>query len=587
MPLAASDDPHRSSMLDSRALSAAVAVAAICGVGMAFAGWETGLRLWPALLIPFLFTRFFAVATVATLVGMLVVMGIAQLNTILPPLTLPWEWNYGESLIYDAATRVLHGQPLYLPHDRPPYAHTAYMPLYYWVVAGLRAVFGPGFLPGRLATVAAGLATATLVGYIVERRTRSRAFGLVGALLFFSLGLPWVYHLSGDPFYPGDPGRTLLDGVRGLAHLGAAGAPLPAVKEDWLGVALSVGAIALLVSGTSRQRIALGGLVAALAFLTKQTFVSAGLAGVWWLWQRDRRQALLFGGVGGGTALLTCLIVQSTNPGFVENVLGGNAIPVRLEILAVNLPALLLFQAGPAAVAAMFALSQFRRDEHPADRLLVYFWLASLLPAVGMARAGGAGNHAFLFGASTEILATLGLWQGLRRWPVSRLSALVRVAPLVLTLALLAPIEEASRMRPTLPTAPDRASVRAFNSLVERVRAEPRAVVAARLDVTALADRPMVLEPLVFSALWSEGRWDPEPLIRRICGRQIGLLVFYNPLEYGVGSFHGMDYWPRPVVQAFQETMVFDSIQYGLYTYVPSVPAASTLSTERPRLCPV
>ena len=52
----------------------------------------------------------------------------------------PVEAMYGEAIIYGQAARLLHGQALYLPLNRPPFTVAAYMPLYYALAAGLRAL---------------------------------------------------------------------------------------------------------------------------------------------------------------------------------------------------------------------------------------------------------------------------------------------------------------------------------------------------------------------------------------------------------------------------------------------------------------
>src|SRR5438128_12333481 len=72
----------------------------------------------------------------------------------------PVEAMYGEAIIYDQAARLLRGEALYQPLDRPPFTVTAYTPLYYTVVAGLRLLAGPGFGPGRIVSFGTGLCAA-------------------------------------------------------------------------------------------------------------------------------------------------------------------------------------------------------------------------------------------------------------------------------------------------------------------------------------------------------------------------------------------------------------------------------------------
>lgn len=577
------------------------------GLVLSLLGLAPVLRIWPLLAIPFLFTPLGGTVTIATLGGVLTVTGISQLNSTPHVLYMPGELYYGEAIIYDQAARILHGQPLYLPHDRPPYSHTAYTPVYYGVVAGLRVILGPGFLPGRLVWFVSGLVTAWLVGYIVARRTGRREPGVLGGLFFLTLGLPWVESL-GDPFHPGDAARTFWDGL--WMPVAASAAPLAALKEDMFGIALSVASIAVLLGGTSRRRLAVAATLAAVAFLTKQTFVAAGLAGVIWLWLRNRDQAVFFGSLGMAIAVGVTVIFELTSHAYLENIMFANVNPIRFDVLALNLPTFLRFQTGPVIVAAAYSALAIRRGRFKElDGLLITFWLATILPAAGIARVGAAANHWYVFGASTAVLATLGLWQQASRYPsvgrtllpagrlgrglgkVARLrlpdaSAVIGITPVLLTLALMAMFAGGpNRIRPVWPTPPDPASQREFYALVDRVQAESREVLAATLDVVTLADRPLLLEPYIFSVLWHQGAWNPQPLVQRICARQVGLLLFFNPLEFGSGTYHGISYWPPPVLKALQETMVFDSVQAGRYLYIPKPLSDQPLTPAPGQVC--
>src|SRR6266516_6355148 len=98
----------------------------------------------------------------------------------------------------------------------------------------------------------------------------------------------------------------------------------------------------------------LGGLLAALAILAKQTLTAAGLAGAVWLWRRDRKQAIVFAGVVVSTVLATSLILELTTGAFLANVVFANVNPFRPETLLGNLVVLALYQAGPLAVTVFY-----------------------------------------------------------------------------------------------------------------------------------------------------------------------------------------------------------------------------------------
>src|SRR4030081_2817065 len=85
----------------------------------------------------------------------LLLLAVDRMLRGIAPVELPTEAMYGESIIYDQATRLLRGEALYQPLDRSPFTVTAYTPLYYAVAAGLQSL-GAGFRPGRMLSFGTG-----------------------------------------------------------------------------------------------------------------------------------------------------------------------------------------------------------------------------------------------------------------------------------------------------------------------------------------------------------------------------------------------------------------------------------------------
>jgi hypothetical protein len=464
----------------------------------------------------------------------------------------PRELMYGEAVLYDHAARLLRGEALYQPLDRAPFSITIYTPLYYWVVAGLHAAVGPGFGPGRLLSSVAVLAAAALVGTLTAQRLRRPGPGLFAALLFLALGISGV-----EPF----PWSALY-------------------KEDLLGVALSLGAVAALSGGTGRRRLALAASLAALAFLTKQTFVAAGLAGVLWLWRRDRQGAAVFAGAGLALALGVCGALQLATGAFLANAVAGNANPFSAEALQTNLALSLPLQGGPVALAGLYLIRR-GRARPVEDLVVVYFW-AAMLPLVGLAKVGSNYNYWIELAAVASVLATHGLWldrpapgpgraapplEGAARAGVAGHPGPLALLPwLSLAAVVLLGISVGARSPRLWPGA---APADELQQVIERVRAEPREVLAVPLDVVVLADRPVLLEPYVFSIRYSLGLWDPRPLVQRICEGGVGLVVLDRPLESDIPPYHGHALWPEPVLRALRATLLLERRHAGRYLYVP------------------
>jgi hypothetical protein len=156
-------------------------------------------------------------------------------------------------------------------------------------------------------------------------------------------------------------------------------------------------------------------------------------------------------------------------------------------------------------------------------------------------------------------------------------------APLVLlgiTLTVVMRGLLASMMPAFKEVAPNPAYSAAFSKLVERVRVEPREVLAEPFDVVVLAGRRTLFEPTIFGILHRQGLWDPGPLVTDICGGKIGLLVLGEQLDSSLSERRRYPHWPEPILAALQQTVVFESAEAGRFIYTPGEPANAALSTE-------
>jgi hypothetical protein len=325
------------------------------------------------------------------------------------------------------------------------------------------------------------------------------------------------------------------------------------------------------IGGIGRRRLALAGSLAALAFLTKQTFVAAGLAGALWLWRRDRRGAAVFAGTGLGLALGVCAALQQTTGAVLANAVAGNANPFSREALLTNLTLSLPLQGGPVALAGLYLIR--RRRAPSLDDLVVVYFFAAAVPLVGLAKVGSNYNYWIELAAVASVLATHGLWldrpdPGSGRLGHGRATLLPWLYLAAVALVGISVGVHSRRLWPSTAPADD------LQQVVERVRAEPREVLAVPFDVVVLAGRPVLLEPYVFSIRYGQGLWDPGPLVRRICDGGVGLVVLDRPLESDPQPYHGYALWPAPVLRALRATMRPERQQAGRYLYAPGQPAA-------------
>ena len=506
--------------------------------------------------------RWLAVGVLAVLLAplaaaTLVLAGVA--------LFVPPQLDEGEPLIYGLAGRLLAGQPLYQPLDQQPFVQVHYMPLYYALVALLRALGGSGFGPGRALSLGAGLVIAIAVGYLAATRAGRWSAGGFAALLCLALT------------FPGGP------------------APFLALERvDVLGVALSVAAIAVLARRTDRPHLIAAGCLAGLALLTKQSLFAAALAGTIWLGlgPTDRRKALLFGLVVGISVLVPVLYFQGTSGGaFWDNVGLANPSPTALAFGEHLFRELVVLQGVPTLLALAFVFAS-RAWNDARLRLLVMYWLASTISILGIVKVGANHNYWIEFGAANAVLATLGIWRwarGQRRRPIPAVASMLPVWLFAACLAVLTPARFiADRSGSVVPPAwtLDLAFLWGFatdpgwfNGVVDDVRAHRGVVLAESMDVAVLANHPVHFEPFAFSMLEYERRWSSQPLVDDICAGRISLLVLSYPIEsdiYPVG-LPQFPMWPRSVMTALRQALRFDKIEgnHWFYRPLPAPPAAA------------
>jgi 4-amino-4-deoxy-L-arabinose transferase-like glycosyltransferase len=102
------------------------------------------------------------------------------------------DWMEGGSV--ELAARVLAGHSLYVSPTLH-YVGWTYTPLYYWISAGTAELTGVGFLPLRLVSLVASLASMGILGWIVVKETGERVAGVAAAGLFaatFAISGAWL-----------------------------------------------------------------------------------------------------------------------------------------------------------------------------------------------------------------------------------------------------------------------------------------------------------------------------------------------------------------------------------------------------------
>jgi 4-amino-4-deoxy-L-arabinose transferase-like glycosyltransferase len=206
------------------------------------------------------------------------------------------EWLEGGAV--EHLRRVLQGRQLY-PTPGVDFVAYPYPPLYFVVSSAVALVTGVGYLPLRIVSVGASLASMGLLAGLVRREGGARWCALVAAGLFAA-------------------GFRMTGGFYDLARV------------DALLIALLLGSLSAALRARRWPGFAAAGLLLALAALTKQSalIVGAPLAGV--LLVRDRRAGSAF--IAGALLPLgaATLLLQATSSGWygrtVVGVLAGHGV---------------------------------------------------------------------------------------------------------------------------------------------------------------------------------------------------------------------------------------------------------------------
>jgi Dolichyl-phosphate-mannose-protein mannosyltransferase len=301
-------------------------------------------------------------------------------------LRYPYELEWIEGGLVDQVQRLLRGQSMYVAPSIK-YVPFLYPPVYFYLSAAVSLIFGGGLLPLRLVSFAASLVSFTVIFLIVHAETGNGRLALISTGLF-------------------------------AATFRVTGAWLDVARVDSLFLAFWLLFIYFVRGRKSFGYSILTGLLAALAYLTKQTALITCLPVLvylfWWNW----KYALSCLAVATLTIGVTTLAFNQASAGwygyYVFGLLSQQTEWLLLEFvtfwkddLLVHLPFAVLF--------TIFYLA----GRPKRDRLLLMQWLAILVGALAgtfitRVKIGGYVNVLLPAYAVISILFGVGLSELLR-----------------------------------------------------------------------------------------------------------------------------------------------------------------------------
>jgi dolichyl-phosphate-mannose-protein mannosyltransferase len=418
---------------------------------------------------------------------------------------LPFQLDYEEGNILNAAVRLDSGQSVYPDPHAYPNALNPYGPIGYWLAAECVRLAGPSFTLPRLIMLVCGLAIALLLVLLTRQWTGS-------ALLAAAFGLYFVAN-------------------------GVTRAWLPLLRVDLLAIALSLSGFWLCVRSEGRSWLP-GALLFGLALFVKYTALAAPAACIFYLLlRRELRRALLLAGTLAALCLAGFAWIQAATGGlFFFHMFRTHPDPYTFRRL---LGIFVLVEPSVAALAPLL-LAFFLTKARQRLPALLYLLCASGVVLVTGGKAGSFINH-FLEPIAACVLAAA---LGYEAWAQSpRAPRLLPLLPCLLGCVALYLSDGFTHDTRVVPL-----NVSGCTDLYSLVReSSARPVLSENVGAVVLAGRePEVSNPFVLNQLVRHGDLPAQPLEQMVAERKFGMILLTNDPET-MEMAGSTRWWPRLV----------------------------------------
>jgi hypothetical protein len=356
----------------------------------------------------------------------------------------PFELEWIEGGMVDQVQRLIHGQSMYVAPGLN-YVPFLYPPVYFYFSAGASLIFGSGLFPLRLVSFTASLVSFAVIFLIVRAETRNVR------LAFFSTGLF-------------------------AASFRVTGAWLDVARVDSLFLALWLLFVYFVRGRKTFGRSVLTGLLAALAYLTKQTALIACLPILVYLFWTNWKFALSCLAVAGLAVGIMTLVLNQASAGwyvyYVFGLLSQQTQWLPLEFVTFWNDDLLVHIPFAILLTGFFLAGRPKRD-----RQNILQWAAILAGALAGAfitrvKIGGYDNVLLPAYALISILFGLGLNELLKTIRQLHVDFRGRLEGLVLAACLIQLVILAYNPFAQIPTKADLEAGQKLVRLLSDVRGE-------------------------------------------------------------------------------------------------------------------
>jgi hypothetical protein len=456
------------------------------------------------------------------------------------------EFTQPESVVGAQATMLARDGTLYYDLNSYPHTVAAYMPIFYWLSAGLIKLGFPVFLAGRLWSSAAMLGIFALTWRVLMLYTGDRYCAWIGTVISASTSLISVWGIVGQ--------------VDTVAIFWALAAFYQFSRYYIRGESTLVWAGACVLA----------------AFFTKQTMLACPAAIFALLWFRNRKVALQFGASLAAIAIVLVFAINTAlNGRFLADTVFANMNPFAMEKLRVH--------AGYAVIATgqllIIAIAGARRGLRGQGRALyVYFAMAAAVLGVTAPKIGSDSNYQIESTVVLILCACVALheldffalvFSGSRAW-VTLLQAPLLIH-LILNLQIGAHILS-GRISKEKQLRNQIAALRPY-------LADGGKVISTDLNSMARLRGRLDVEPLIYKLLVAGGAVDPEPVRRDLAASVFSTVLLFEDVHQKPET--DLEIPTLPAAQIDEIRKHYRLVEHlpgpylaGVYVYKPVTPAA-------------
>ncbi len=453
-------------------------------------------------------------------------------NSVLT-IRFPYGVDYGEAPLMDQVRRIETGETLYKSSiNGPPYVIANYPPVYQLWVSGVNTLLHiPLFQSGRISTLFFSILSGSIIGLFSYHLTDNKWMGVFSAALFW--GQPFVVVWSS------------------------------VARVDMMALAFSLlGLYSLYRKYTEPVWIVIAVVCFLISAYTRQSYLLAGpLAGFIWLWNCNRKRALIFlAGLAFAGLAVFGIINAATHGGFYTNIVTANINRTVLHnAVSMFRQLFIIWPVVLIIIIILVILAIYSRFKQPvgektgetAQPFIYYGWtfftIGAVISAMTVVKIGSNVNY-FL-----ELIAAGAVWGGLSVKLINRRRAGTRwlLIGLLLIQSLWVLPFGYQAIQTTRTNFWEKLDL--YQNLKITVQAATQSGMVLSddyMDMIVLADQRIYYQPFEYGELYYAGLWDPSALASQIEKRDFALIVIGgNSLEKGCC-------WPPTVINSIEANYV-------------------------------